>query len=137
MRDEETEYGSPESALATEAALLLRDWKYLGAAIEEGYGWSAPELDHDAWCRRSLAHLWPNLTEPLQRRLRPVLGGLDVRFRAATVPWPDTDATLEGEWWTRRIPRLLEPESRVVYRNGWPAGWDMLPFPRPDSVSVI
>ncbi|WP_326577010.1 hypothetical protein OIE69_29785 [Actinacidiphila glaucinigra] len=137
MRDEVGECGGTEGALATEVALLLRDWKNLVAAVEEGYGWSAPELDHDAWCRRSLARLWPNLPEAVERSLQPVLDGLDVRFRAATVPWPDIHGAHEGEWGTRRIPRLLEPESGELYRNGWPDGWDMLPFPRPDSVSVI
>jgi hypothetical protein len=68
------------------------------------------------------------------RRLE--LDELGARFRTATIPWPDPDEN-PRRWWERRIPRILEAERGEGRLRGWPMGWGMLPFPKPDEVTVV
>ncbi|WP_145910021.1 hypothetical protein [Kitasatospora viridis] len=114
---------------------LCRSWRDAVAAVADGYSWSAPELTHDIWCRTGLARVWP-LLPPRVRALRQrELDESDDRFREVTVPWPDQVAD-RGEWWMRRIPRLLDCEPEERLDRGWPTGWEMMPFPRPDGVEL-
>ncbi|MEU2395573.1 hypothetical protein [Streptomyces sp. NPDC007369] len=115
---------------------LFEAWEDLVEEVEEGYGWCAPELDNDLWCRAALARVWPLLPPRVQTLRRPELDALDARFRTATVPWPDRGEEPHG-WWTLRIPRNLVIEAGEAFRKGWPMGWGMLPFPKPDEVEVI
>ncbi|MES5818241.1 hypothetical protein [Streptomyces sp. RG80] len=114
---------------------LLAGWDDLVSDVEEGYGWSRPELSNDLWCRGALARVWPRLPERVRALRQPELDACDDRFRAATVPWPDRAEG--GRWWDRRIPRRLETEAGQPRRQGWPMGWDMMPFPKPDEVDVV
>lgn len=114
---------------------LLTQWCELVAEVEEGYGWCRPELSNDLWCRGALARVWPRLPERVRALRQPELDAYDDRFRAATVPWPDRPEG--GRWWERRIPRTLEAEAGETRRQGWPMGWDMMPFPKPDEVEVV
>ncbi|MCH0538958.1 hypothetical protein I3F58_05190 [Streptomyces sp. MUM 203J] len=115
---------------------LFAAWRGVVREVEEGYAWCAPEFDDDIWCRSALAGVWPLLPPRVRAMRGPELDGLDARFRVATVPWPDQD---EGphQWWKRRVPRILESEEGEDRGQGWPQGWEMLPFPKPDSVHVV
>ncbi|GLV88424.1 hypothetical protein Slala03_81130 [Streptomyces lavendulae subsp. lavendulae] len=115
---------------------LLARWADEVAGVEEGYSWCAPELANDIWCRTALAHVWPLLPPRVQSAWQPRLHELDGRFRAATVQWPGRGGD-EGHWWKWRIPRLLEAEAGDPCKGGWPSGWEMMPFPKPDSVQVV
>ncbi|MFB6619171.1 hypothetical protein ACFCV9_33955 [Streptomyces sp. NPDC056367] len=103
--------------------------------VEEGSARCAPELDDDICCRDALARVWPLLPPRVQAVRRPELDELDGRFRAATVPWPDREEP--HRWWHYRIPRVLEAEAGAPRPQGWPLGWEVLPFPRPDGVRVV
>ncbi|MFF2522561.1 hypothetical protein [Streptomyces liangshanensis] len=115
---------------------LLARWADEVAGVEQGYAWSAPELANDIWCRGALARVWRLLPPRVGSVAEPRLHQLDERFRAATIPWPGR-ADDGGRWWTWRIPRLLEAEDGDPCERGWPSGWDMMPFPKPDSVHVV
>ncbi|MEU0395769.1 hypothetical protein ABZ208_23890 [Streptomyces sp. NPDC006208] len=115
---------------------LLRQWRAVVEEVEEGYSWCAPELSNDIWCRSALARVWTLLPPRVREIRRPELSGLDDRFRAATIPWPGRDDE-SGRWWTWRVPRILEAEYDDRCEGGWPLGWDMMPFPKPDSVTVV
>ncbi|MEU5317526.1 hypothetical protein AB0G67_12480 [Streptomyces sp. NPDC021056] len=114
---------------------LLAGWCDLVADVKEGYGRSRPELSNDLWCRGALARVWPRLPERVRALRQPELDAYDDRFRAATVPWPDLAEG--GRWWDRRIPRRLDVEAGEARWQGWPMGWDMMPFPKPDEVDVV
>lgn len=115
---------------------LLSSWRGMVEEVEEGYAWSRPEFINDCWCRGVLARAMPALPRRTQAGIRPRLDALDDRFRRATVPWPDREVN-EGEaWWDHWVPRVLEPDAGERYVDGWPLGWDMLPFPRPETVRV-
>lgn len=80
---------------------LLEQWNELVHEVEEGYGWSAPELLNDLECRTALAQIW-RLLPPRVRAIRqPELDEIDRRFHATTVGWPGRDDQ-EGQWWLRR-----------------------------------
>ena len=117
---------------------LFARWRGLVDELEseEGYTWCAPELSNDVWCRDALFRVWPLLPERVQNSWHVELGALDGRFRAATIQWPGHSGD-EARWWHKRIPRLLaaEPGERLV--RGWPLGWDMIMFPRPESIDVV
>ncbi|MFI1450905.1 hypothetical protein [Streptomyces virginiae] len=40
---------------------LFEQWDALVREVDEGYGWSAPELANDLWCRSALDRIWPSL----------------------------------------------------------------------------
>ncbi|SEL50175.1 hypothetical protein [Streptacidiphilus jiangxiensis] len=116
---------------------LLHAWAGLVAEVEVGYGWCAAEFSHDRWCRTTLGQVWPLLPARVREMRQPMLDALDDRFRAATVAWPEQELRV-APWWTLRIPRRLAPESEEgVSDHGWPWGWDMMPFPRPDEVEIV
>ncbi|WP_338693948.1 hypothetical protein V2W30_04915 [Streptomyces sp. Q6] len=114
---------------------LFEAWGALVADVEEGYGWSAPELANDLECRTALARIW-RLLPPRVRAIRqPELDGIDERFRSSTVGWPGQgDRGLR--WWLHRVPRQIEAEIPDLNAQGWPMGWDVLPFPRPGAVEI-
>jgi len=117
---------------------LFDRWRSTAREVEEGYAWCAPELSNDIWCRSVLAKIWPMLPARVQETRQPELDSLDQRYRRATIAWPghaEDDAA--AAWWTRRVPRRLEVEAPEQRGEGWPPGWEMMPFPRPDSVEVI
>ncbi|WP_405791043.1 hypothetical protein OG753_31585 [Streptomyces sp. NBC_00029] len=114
---------------------LLEGWGVEVAGVEEGYAWCGPEFDNDISCRSTLADVWPLLPPRVRSARQPRLDELDERFRAATIEWPGRGD--EEQWWMWRIPRLLVIEPGDPYEGGWPAGWTMMPFPKPDSVRVI
>ena len=115
---------------------LLAQWSALVVEVEEGYSWCAPELSHDLWCRNALAGVWPLLPSRVRAIRQPELDCIDVRYRRATIPWPDRPE--EGaRWWTWRVPRRLEVEAAEQRDPDWPLGWEMMPFPRPASVEVV
>ncbi|MFF0390051.1 hypothetical protein ACFYS8_15400 [Kitasatospora sp. NPDC004615] len=118
-------------------SVLMRQWRQEVEGVEEGYSWCAPELMNDLGCRTTPAEEWPQLAAAVREAWEPELRGLDERFRAATIPWPG-HGDGDGQWWMWRIPRLIyaEPGERCDER-GWPAGWDMMPFAKPDAVRVI
>ncbi|MFD7629608.1 hypothetical protein ACFV7Q_26880 [Streptomyces sp. NPDC059851] len=116
--------------------LLFEAWQDLVEEVEEGYGWCAPELDNDLWCRTALAGVWRLLPPRVQTIRQSELDELDARFRAATIPWPDRDED-PRRWWEWRVPRILEAEPGESRWKGWPVGWGMLPFPKPDEVDVV
>ncbi|QXE34989.1 hypothetical protein KQY30_12630 [Streptomyces sp. GMY02] len=100
------------------------------------FGAAAPDLINDLWCRSALARGW-HLLPPRVRAIRdPELHAIDQRFRRATVGRPGRDDRA-GEWWLGRVPRRLEAETSDRTADGWPMGWDMLSFPRPESVQII
>ncbi|MFD8790768.1 hypothetical protein [Streptomyces vinaceus] len=114
---------------------LFEQWDELVHEVEEGYGWSAPELSNDLGCRTALAHVW-RLLPPRVRAIRqPELDAIDLRFHATTVGWPGRDDQ-EGQWWLRRVPRRLEAETARRSTHGWPMGWDVMAFPKPDAVEI-
>ncbi|WP_143202914.1 hypothetical protein [Streptomyces sp. CB02261] len=115
---------------------LFDRWKSVIGEVEEGYSWCAPELSDDIWCRGVLAKIWPKLPARVREIRRPELDGVDERYRRATIPWPGR-AEDDAEWWIWRIPRRLEVEASEQRGEGWPLGWAMMPFPKPDSVEVI
>ncbi|MGW5637460.1 hypothetical protein [Streptomyces sp. NPDC003832] len=115
---------------------LFGRWRSVVAEIEEGYSWCAPELDNDIWCRGALARVWPLLPPRVRSLRQPALHELDERFRTATIPWPGRPEEA-GRWWHRRIPRRLEAEADDPRDRGWPSGWAMMCFPKPDEVHVI
>ncbi|MEU9111039.1 hypothetical protein AB0D04_04360 [Streptomyces sp. NPDC048483] len=115
---------------------LFERWSAVVLELEEGYAWSAPEFDNDIWCRSALGTVWPQLPPRVRSVRQPELDGLDDRFRAATVPWPGRRGE-DGAWWKWRIPRLLEAETGDRCAQGWPLGWDMMPFPKPGAVTVV
>ncbi|MFI8823914.1 hypothetical protein [Streptomyces sp. NPDC053431] len=115
---------------------LLAHWRGMADEVEEGYCWCAPELHNDLWCRSSLAKIWPMLPARVQEIRRPELDAFDERYRRATVPWPGR-SEVGANWWTWRVPRRLVVEASELRGEGWPLGWDMMPFPRPDSVEVV
>jgi hypothetical protein len=104
--------------------------------VEEGYGWCAPELLDELFCRTELAGLWRLLPEEVRTARQAELDALDERFRVATIPYPGHEE-LTGRWWTWRVPRILDVEPGVPRHRGWPMGWEMLPFPKPDEVTVV
>lgn len=104
--------------------------------VEEGYAWCGPEFANDCSCRDRLMETLPTLSEQAAAAVRAQLDVLDERFLAATIPWPGHEAG-HGRWWLRRVPRVLEPDVGERYTAGWPLGWEMLPFPKPDSVRVV
>lgn len=106
------------------------------AEVEEGYSWCAPEFDNDMWCRGALANVWPTLPARVQEIRRTELDNIDERYRRASVPWPGRPED-EAGWWTWRVPRRLEVEASEQRGGDWPPGWEMMPFPRPDSVEVV
>jgi hypothetical protein len=114
---------------------LLTAWRSVVEEVEEGYAWCAPELDNDVWCRSALAKVWPLLPPRVQAIRRPELDELDARFCAATIPWPDRGEE-PRQWWKWRVPRILEGEAGEHRAHGWPMGWEMMPFPKPDCVQV-
>ncbi|MFF4013089.1 hypothetical protein [Streptomyces sp. NPDC001717] len=115
---------------------LFAGWRDVVEDVEEGYGPCAPEFDDDLSCRDALGRAWPLLPPRVRAIRRPELDELDGRFRAATVPWPDRPE--EGpRWWHRRIPLVLEAEAGLPRPGGWPLGWEILPFPKPDGVRVV
>lgn len=114
---------------------LFEYWDELVHEVEEGYGWSAPELRNDLGCRTALAHAW-RLLPPRVRAIRqPELDAIDRRFHASTVGRPGGDDH-EGQWWLRRVPRRLEAETSQRSTHGWPPGWDVMAFPKPEAVEV-
>ncbi|MEV7738936.1 hypothetical protein AB0O75_44015 [Streptomyces sp. NPDC088921] len=115
---------------------LLAQWSALVVEVEEGYSWCAPELSHDLWCRNALAGVWPLLPSRVRAIRQPELDVIDVRYRRATIPWPDRPEE-SARWWTRRVPRRLEIEAAEQRNPDWPLGWEMMPFPRPASVEVV
>jgi hypothetical protein len=117
-------------------ATLFSEWRGVVAEVEAGYSWSPPELNNDVFRRRALARVWPLLPDRLAHLWRGELDELDARFRAATITWPG-HAEDEPEWWTWRIPRRPEAEPDEPLYRGWPAGWDMVPFPRPVEIEVV
>lgn len=114
---------------------LLEQWNELVDEVEEGYGWSAPELANDLGCRTALARLW-RLLPPRVRAVRQrELEEIDRRFRSATVDWPGHDDP-EGLWWLRRVPRRLDAETSGRSAHGWPLGWEVMAFPKPEAVEI-
>lgn len=112
----------------------LSRWSDLAEKVEEGYGGCGPELSNDVWCRHVLAAVWSRLPPRVRDANQPELDRADARFIAATIPWPGHED--EDEWWEWRIPRLLCVFADEGYESGWPGGWGMMPFPKPDSVDV-
>ncbi|MFB6820179.1 hypothetical protein ACFCXA_01130 [Streptomyces virginiae] len=115
---------------------LFEQWDALVREVEEGYGWSAPELSNDLWCRSVLARIWPSLPPRLQAVRRAELDEIDRRFHNATVGRPGQDDGA-GRWWLRRVPRRIDAESDRRSAHGWPLGWDDLTFPRPAEVEIV
>ncbi len=115
---------------------LFDRWRGMAAEVEDVYSWCAPELMNDIWCRGVLAKIWPMLPARVQASRQPELDSIDERYRRATIPWPGRPEDGFG-WWTRRVPRRLEAEASEQRGADWPLGWDMMPFPRPDSVEVV
>jgi hypothetical protein len=118
------------------AHALLTAWRELVTEVEEGYGWCAPELLHDLGCRSGLAAVWRRLPEEVRAARQAELDALDERFRTATIPHPGRQEDT-GHWWTRRVPRTLCAEPGEGRVRGWPPGWDMMPFAKPDEVDVV
>lgn len=112
----------------------VSQWRQLVDEVEAGYSWSAPELSNDLGCRHELARAWPELPAAVRTAWEPELRELDDRFRVATVPWSEHGG---GVWWLDRVPRLIEVEAgRPCDERGWPQGWEMMPFAKPDAVRV-
>ncbi|QDY80363.1 hypothetical protein [Streptomyces qinzhouensis] len=141
------EYDAVQAAIAMVAPLradghrvtlnaLLDRWKDLADEVEEGYSWCAPELSNDIWCRDILASIWPIIPARVQEIGQLELHSIDERYRRATILWPG-HAEGEARWWIWRVPRLLEVDPSEQRGKDWPLGWEMMPFPRPDSVKVI
>lgn len=140
------EYGAVHAAVRTVAGArgsgqpwklnaLLEQWKELVHEVEDGYGWSAPELSNDLGCRTALAQIW-RLLPPRVRAIRqPQLDEIDRRFHASTVGWPGRDDQ-EGQWWLRRVPRRLEAETAQRSTHGWPMGWEVMTFSKPEAVEI-
>ncbi|CAM5544037.1 hypothetical protein [Streptomyces aurantiogriseus] len=126
---------APDAVLPRAHACLTR-WRELVCEVEEGYGWSGPELANDLFCRTQLAAVWRLLPEKVRTARQAELEALDERFRAATIPFPGHEQ-LTGQWWTWRVPRVLEVEPGLPRHRGWPMGWEMMPFPKPDQVDVV
>ncbi|MFI8266632.1 hypothetical protein [Streptomyces sp. NPDC085665] len=115
--------------------LLLEQWNEVVHEVDEGYGWSAPELSDDLACRTALARLW-RLLPPRVRAIRqPELDEIDRRFHSTTVGWPGRNEQ-EGQWWLRRVPRRLEAETARRSAHGWHMGWDVMAFPKPEAVQI-
>lgn len=117
-------------------AALFVAWRRMVAEVEVGYSWSAAELGNDVFSRGALAKVWPLLPDRLARLWRTDLDELDARFRAATIEWPG-HAEDDREWWSWRIPKRLEAGADDPMDRGWPMGWDMLPFPRPEEIEIV
>lgn len=113
---------------------LLHRWDLLAEQVDEGYVSTAPEFSDDAWCRGVLAAVWPRLPTRVRDAGQAQLARADARFIAATIPWPRHED--EAKWWQWRIPRALGVFSDEGYESGWPPGWAMVPFPKPDEVEV-
>ncbi|MGW6054225.1 hypothetical protein [Streptomyces sp. NPDC055189] len=124
--------GAPAHSLNS----LFEGWSALADEVEEGYSWCGPDLVHDLWCRDTLAGVWPLLPPRVRAIRQPELDGIDVRFRRATIPWPDRPQEGAG-WWRWRVPRCLAVESAEQRDPDWPLGWEMMPFSRPASVEVV
>jgi hypothetical protein len=118
------------------AHALLTAWSELVDEVEDGYGWCAPELRHDLSCRTGLAGLWRRLPSQVRSARQAELDALDERFRAATVAFPGHEG-VTGQWWMWRVPRILHAEPGEPRSRGWPLGWEMVPFPKPDDVDVV
>lgn len=114
---------------------LLEQWNELVDEVEEGYGWSAPELSNELECRTALARLWRLLPPRVRAVRQSELDEIDRRFRSTTVGWPGHDDH-EGQWWLRRVPRRLEAETARRSAHGWPLGWEVMAFPRPEAVEI-
>lgn len=125
---------------AFDLARLLHGWRGVVRSVEDeaGYSWIYPEFLNDVWTRTFIAKAWPLLTGQERMDRQTELRELDNRFRATTVPWPIAVQD-DGEWWRRRIPRYLADDDPAPYEriNGWPYGWDMLGFPKPDEVQIV
>ncbi|MEV1068119.1 hypothetical protein [Streptomyces sp. NPDC050263] len=130
--------GGHANDVLVRAHALLTAWADLVREVEdeEGYSWCAPELSNDLACRTGLAGVWRLLPSQVRAARQPELDALDARFRAATIPWPGREEST-GQWWMRRIPRVLDVEPGLPRHNGWPLGWEAMPFPEPDSVEVV
>ena len=113
---------------------LLRRWSSLAEEITEGYISTAPEFSNDTWCRRVLAAVWARLPVQVRDAGQAQLTRADAQFIAATIPWPNHED--EAKWWQWRIPRELGAYPDEGYESGWPPGWAMMPFPKPDEVKV-
>lgn len=115
---------------------LLAEWSGVVKGMQEGYSWCAQELANDLWCRSALGRVWPLLPPRVQAIRGPELDRIDDRFRAATIAWPDREEE-PGQWWMWRIPRVLEAAPGEPRWQGWPMGWDVMPFPKPETVEVV
>ncbi|MGR7003250.1 hypothetical protein ACU686_43545 [Yinghuangia aomiensis] len=115
---------------------LLTRWETVAAELEaDGYADCAPEFDHDIRCRDTLADVWHRLPPRFRALRQPELDRIDERYRQATVPWPGHPED-EARWWHRRVPRLLNVERSLRREGDWPCGWEMMPFPKPDTVDI-
>ncbi|MEU8139556.1 hypothetical protein [Streptodolium elevatio] len=115
---------------------LFDRWRGMAEEVEEAYSWCAPELMNDIWCRGVLAKIWPMLPARVREIRQPELESIDERYRRATIPWPGRPEDGFG-WWTWRVPRRLGVEASEQRGGDWPLGWEMMPFPRPESVEVV
>ncbi|WP_338682819.1 hypothetical protein QD712_13435 [Streptomyces acidiscabies] len=126
--------GAGEQVLSLNS--LLARWSTLVNEVEEGYSWCAPEFSNDLWCRNTLARVWLLLPSRVRTMRQSELDGIDERYRRATIPWTNRPEE-SAQWWTWRVPRLLEIEASEQRDPDWPLGWEMMPFPRPMSVEVF
>ncbi|MDT0485381.1 MULTISPECIES: hypothetical protein [Streptomyces] len=115
---------------------LLAAWSSVVEDLVDGYSDCAPEFVNDVWCRGALARVWRLLPSRVRVIRQRELDVLDGRFRAATVGRPDRDDE-SHQWWVHRIPQILEAVPGEPRWQGWPMGWDVMPFPKPDSVEVV
>ncbi|MDI2127601.1 hypothetical protein [Yinghuangia seranimata] len=127
--------GTSADGQPTTLNVLIERWRLTVKGMDEPYSWCAPEFHHDIRYRTILAEVWPRLPARVQALRQPELDRSDEIFRQVTVPWPGRPEDEDG-WWTRRIPRVLEVEESELREGDWPLGWEMMPFPKPDSVTV-
>jgi len=113
---------------------LLHRWTLLAEQVEEGYISTGPEFSNDTWCRGVLESVWSRLPAQVRAAGQAQLERADAQFIAATFPWPDHED--ETKWWQWRFPRELGVFPDEGYESGWPPGWAMMPFPKPDEVGV-
>ncbi|MEZ0114910.1 hypothetical protein ABH920_008945 [Catenulispora sp. EB89] len=110
---------------------LLRRW--LSLAEEECIS-TVPEFSNETWCRGVLAPVWSRLPAQVRDVGQAQLKRADAQFIAATIPWPNHED--ETKWWKWRIPRELGAYPDEGYGSGWPPGWAMVPFAKPDEAAV-